>query len=78
MTFLNEGEWDRGARVLGGVLLLGAGWGLVSGTPGMVLVGFGAIALITGIAGWCPAYSVFGFSTRKVAGSHCRNCDTSH
>jgi hypothetical protein len=78
MTFLNEGEWDRGVRVLGGVLLLGAGWGLVSGTLGMALVGFGGIALITGIAGWCPAYSVFCFSTRKVSGSHCRNCNTSH
>jgi DUF2892 family protein len=76
MTFLNEGEWDRGARVLGGVLLLGAGWSLVSGTLGMVLVGFGAVAIITGIAGWCPAYSVFGFSTRKVTSGHCRNCDT--
>ena len=78
MTFLNEGEWDRGARVFGGVLLLGAGWAFASGTLGTAMIAIGAIALITGTAGWCPAYSVFGFSSRKTSGSHCPNCDATH
>jgi Inner membrane protein YgaP-like, transmembrane domain len=78
MTFLNEGEWDRGVRMLGGTLMFGLGWSLATGTPGIVLMGLGAIALITGIAGWCPAYALFGFSTRKTAGGHRSNGDAGH
>jgi hypothetical protein len=70
MTFLNEGEWDRGVRMVGGLLLVGAGWLLASGTLGAVLMALGAISLVTGVAGWCPAYTAFGFSTKKIAGGH--------
>jgi thioredoxin family protein/DUF2892 family protein len=36
----------------------------------------GAIALGTGIVGWCPAYTLFGISTVKTPAGHCPHCDT--
>ena len=79
MTFINEGRWDRGLRMLGGVLLLSASMaGFVSGALGLVLIVAGAIALGTGIVGWCPAYTVFGVSTRKIAAGHCPHCEADH
>jgi hypothetical protein len=59
----NVSRIDRVVRVLAGALLLVltfAGpytetlfpWGLL-----------GAVPLLTGLIGWCPAYSVFGFRT---------------
>ena len=74
MTFINEGEWDRGIRLLAGITLLAAGT-FVSGVTAVILVGVGALALITGIGGWCPAYSVCGISTRTTRPAHCANCD---
>jgi hypothetical protein len=76
MTFLNEGESDRGIRILGGIILLGIGWGLTTGAVGIALIVAGAIALVTGFAGWCPAYTAFGVSTRKTPVQRCRNCGT--
>ena len=48
MTFLNEGQADRTVRMLGGLLLLSAGWTLPFNVLGIVLVAVGAIALATG------------------------------
>jgi hypothetical protein len=31
----------------------------------MVSLVIGAVGLVTGPAGWCPAYAIFGLSTRK-------------
>jgi hypothetical protein len=76
MTFVNEGKWDRAARVLIGMLLLIAGWGVAFGALGSVLVAAGFIAIATGISGWCPAYTVFGLSTGKITAAHCPNCDS--
>jgi hypothetical protein len=74
MRFDNEGDWDRAGRIFGGILLLTAGWtGFASGTLGVVLMGVGLVALATGIVGWCPAYSVFGFSTKKAAAGRARS-----
>jgi len=78
MTFLNEGQADRGVRMLAGVLLIAAGWASSLNTLGIVLVAIGAIALGTGIVGWCPAYSLFGISTMKTPAGHCLNCETEH
>jgi hypothetical protein len=79
MRFANEGDGDRAVRILGGILLLYAGWGgFVSGALGIVLMAAGAIALATGIVGWCPAYMVFGASTRRVPAGHCPNCEAGH
>ena len=78
MTFLNEGQSDRGVRMLAGTLLIAAGWMLSLNVLGIALFAIGAIALGTGIVGWCPAYSLLGMSTVKAPTGHCPNCDTQH
>ena len=78
MTFLNEGRADRTARMLGGLLLPSAGWALSFNVLGIVLVTVGAICFATGIVGWCPAYTLFGFSTAKTPADHCSNCAAEH
>jgi len=40
-------------------------WITWPGTISIVSLVIGAIALVTGLAGWCPAYAAFGISTRK-------------
>lgn len=67
MTFLNEAEWDRTVRLVVGIAFLIAGTILVGGGAGLALIGAGALAVVTGIAGWCPAYTACGISTRKVS-----------
>ena len=78
MKFLNEGQWDRSMRMLAGIVLVAAGWMLALNTLGVALLAIGAIALGTGIVGWCPAYTLFGVSTVKTRAGHCPNCDTEH
>jgi Protein of unknown function (DUF2892) len=79
MRFANKGDGDRVVRMLGGILLLFAGWsGFVFGALGIVLMAAGGIALATGIVGWCPAYTVLGASTRKVPAGPCPNCEAGH
>lgn len=65
--YINEASWDWTVRILLGAGLLILGWsGLVGGTLGLVLKVFGFLPLATGLLGWCPAYAVFGFTTRKA------------
>jgi hypothetical protein len=65
MTFINEGTWDRAIRILmGGALVYGA-WVSWPATISIVMLAIGAVALTTGVVGWCPAYRAFGISTRK-------------
>jgi hypothetical protein len=65
MTFTNEGTWDRVVRILVGFALGYAAWVTWPGTVSIVSLVIGAIAVVTGLAGWCPAYAIFGLSTRK-------------
>lgn len=65
MTFVNEGLWDRLIRLVIGVVLGYFAWMTWPGTAAMVYLVIGAIAFVTGLVGWCPAYALFGFSTRK-------------
>lgn len=64
MTFFvaNESPLDRAVRVVAGIALLAlvfvgpqTPWGLV-----------GLVPLVTGLAGTCPLYRVFGISTCPV------------
>ena len=56
---VNEGGLDRVVRVVVGLVLMGmAATGKV-GAWGWI----GVVPLITGLAGFCPAYKLFGFST---------------
>jgi hypothetical protein len=75
MTFVNESEWDRGLRFLAGVLLFITAWAFASGVLGTILIVAGFIAVATGISGWCPAYTVFGLSTRKGSAKQCPDCE---
>ena len=64
MLKVNEGSVDRALRVVLGLALLYLGWfGVVSGTPGLVLKVLGFVPLATGLVGWCPLYAVAGIST---------------
>jgi uncharacterized RDD family membrane protein YckC len=63
---INEGPIDRIVRVALGVALLALGIFFIKGTLGIVLDVVGAIALITGVTGFCLLYRLFGdFSTLK-------------
>lgn len=56
---INEGNWDRIARVVGGLVLVG-----LAATNQIGLWGWiGVIPLATGAMGWCPLYSVLGIKT---------------
>lgn len=55
----NEGNFDRGLRVLVGLGLLS----LVFVGPQTLWGLFGLVPLLTGVMGFCPLYKVFGIST---------------
>ncbi len=64
---VNEAVWDRVIRVLAGLLLLYLGWaGIVAGTLGDLLKWLGFLPLLTGLVGYCPAYTLLGMKTRKA------------
>ena len=76
MTFMNEGVWDRVIRILAGIALGYAAWmtwpaSIMSrtGTVSLVFLVIGAIAFVTGLVGWCPAYALFDVSTKKRVGA---------
>ena len=58
----NVGTLDATLRILAGLALVG--WGFYTHNEWSA-VGF--LPLVTGLFGWCPLYSSFGVSTRKVA-----------
>lgn len=67
MFNVNEGSMDRIIRVIAGVALLVVGFaGIVPGVWGTVIGIVGLIPLLTGLLGFCPLYTVFGFSTCPV------------
>lgn len=62
----NEASWDRAARVVLGLALIGVGLAAVGGTLGIVLAVVGLVPLGTGLLGSCPLYTVFGVSTCPI------------
>jgi hypothetical protein len=61
----NVGTIDRFARILIGLVLIAYAIPLGFPQTGWNWVGWiGVIPIITAIVGNCPAYSLFGFSTR--------------
>lgn len=61
----NEAAWDRGVRILLGLVLLGLSiWGPKTAWG---LLGF--VPLATGLAGACPLYVLAGVNTRAAAGA---------
>jgi len=65
MTFVNEGTWDRAIRILAAIALGYVAWITWPATTSVVSLVIGTIALVTGLVGWCPAYAVFGISSKK-------------
>jgi len=63
----NESGLDRLIRVVLGIALLALNFGgVVTGGFGIVLVVVGALALLTGILGFCPLYAVLKIHTHKA------------
>lgn len=60
---INEGNFDRVARVIAGIILLAAAYFYLDGTWAIVSTVVGAVALLTGVVGFCPAYGLFGLNT---------------
>lgn len=62
---VNMGTLDRGLRVLVGLALIAFAIPIGFPATGWNWIGWiGVIPLITAVVGNCPAYSVFGLSTR--------------
>ncbi len=57
----NVGSIDRAIRITMGVVLIALA---ATGTVG-VWGWLGLLPLATGLLGWCPPYSMFGFNTCK-------------
>lgn len=56
---LNEGTIDRALRVIAGLVLVSLAATGTVGAWGWI----GVLPLLTGIIGFCPAYTIFGMST---------------
>lgn len=63
----NMGMIDRVLRIVVGLALIAAALGLYGPAYQSVWAWIGVIPLATGLAGWCPVYSVLGIRTRKTA-----------
>jgi hypothetical protein len=64
----NVGAMERGIRLLIGISLLGlAFFHVVDGALAIVAYAVGAIALVTGLVQYCPAWSIFGINTCRMA-----------
>ena len=59
----NEGKTDRTIRIVLGVILLGLAFFSLSGLAQIVAGIAGAIALITGVVGFCGLYTILGITT---------------
>lgn len=56
----NVGTIDRTVRIVAGLALIG--WGLFAQSWWGAI---GAVPLLTGLVGWCPAYLPLGIKTCK-------------
>ncbi|MBL4809920.1 MAG: DUF2892 domain-containing protein [Phycisphaerales bacterium] len=73
----NEGCADRAVRVVLGIVALVVSFmwlGVMDAEIlGIVVAAVGVIFIVTGIAGFCPAYKIIGISTCKKS---CCGCGT--
>ena len=62
---INVGSFDRLARLIVGAALIAFALGYIAPGTGWNLVGWiGVVPILTALFGTCPAYSLFGWSTR--------------
>ena len=63
----NESGLDRVIRVIVGIALLALYFtNVVTGGLGIVFIVLGAVALLTGVVGFCPLYTLLKISTNKA------------
>ena len=63
----NKSTLDRIIRVVVGIALLTLYFtGTFTGGLGIVFIVIGAVALLTGVVGFCPLYALLKFSTHKA------------
>jgi DUF2892 family protein len=62
----NEGTFDRGARIIVGLALIAVALGYFGTSYTSVWGWIGILPLVTGVTGWCPAYSLLGIKTCAV------------
>lgn len=60
----NVGDADRIVRIIAGLVILGTFFVLEGNARWLALIG--VIPLFTGLVRWCPAYKLFGLSTRAA------------
>lgn len=77
----NESAADRAIRAIVGIIALALAFtmfGAMDGNVlGIVVAVVGAIALLTSICGFCPAYRLVGLSTCKKEGCSGDSCGCS-
>jgi uncharacterized membrane protein HdeD (DUF308 family) len=63
----NLGNVERAIRVVLGIVLIAVGYTAdLSQVATVIVYLVGAIALVTGLAGYCPAWQLFGINTCPV------------
>jgi uncharacterized membrane protein HdeD (DUF308 family) len=62
----NESSTERIIRVIIGIVAISAGLFWLTGTMQTVAYVIGAVALITGVIGFCGLYAILGISTKSV------------
>jgi hypothetical protein len=63
----NESSLDRVIRVIVGIALLALYFtGTVTGGLGIAFIVIGAVALLTGVVGFCPLYALLRMKTNKA------------
>lgn len=60
----NVGSTDRSLRIVAGLLILSLYFFLGEGARWLALIGL--VPLLTGLAGWCPLYTLLGIRTCRV------------
>lgn len=62
MKWINEGPWDRGIRIVVGIILLAVG---LAYHPALAWLWdiIGAVLSVTGLVGFCLLYRIFGINT---------------
>lgn len=67
---INEGAADRGIRLVLGIVavVIGMVWlGALAGSiPGIAVAAIGVVLVVTGLVGFCPAYSLVGIRTCQL------------
>jgi hypothetical protein len=66
----NVGKTDKVLRTVAVLIILFLYFNhLVTGASAMVLKIFGLVLAITGLIGFCPFYTIFGFTSNKQTGN---------